>query len=851
MSPLFLALLLAPKQTGAVYLDPSKPPKTRAQDLVGRMTLEEKIGQMMNEAPAIPRLGVKKYNWWSEALHGLARNNVTVFPQAIGNAATFDPELVHQMATYISDEARAQFNQARPAHPDQDLGLDFWTPNINIFRDPRWGRGQETYGEDPFLTGRMAVAFITGMQGNDPKHLKAIATPKHFAVHSGPDPMRHQFDAKVDLREIWMTYLPQFESALTEGGAWSTMSSYNRLNGLPNSANPWLLEETLRKRWGFPGYVVSDCGAIDDILYGHKFVKTREEAAAIAVKAGCDLECGNMYRALKAAVTQKLIPEKEIDKAVERLMEARIRLGCFDATGPYSDLGPEIVNNPLHRQVARKLADESIVLLKNESNTLPLKKDLKTIAVIGPNATSHQALYGNYNGSNPNMVTPLKGIQDAVGPNTRVLYARGCSISGLSNLQPLVLDGLTRQVFNNPDLAGQAPVTSSPENTIMVDSESGQLSPHPYDARYTQDYSVRWTGHFRAGASGIYTIAMTCDDGMRVFIDGKKVLEDWRVGPARTTSIEMELVQGQDHAVTVEFFQRAGQAVAKLEWTPPVTTPYQDAMEAAEQADAIVVVAGIDGNTENEERDRQSIELPTVQQNMIKALASLNKPIVLVYENGGPITFGWAKEHIPAILEAWYPGEEGGNAIADVLFGKVSPSGRLPVTVFKSLDDLPAFEDYRNAGHTYRFSTKEPEWPFGYGLSYAKFRVTNVTAPATLELGQPLEVTARVTNSSPIEADDVVELYLKHGKPSLPMPLHELKAVARVHLRPGQTQEVHLTVPLRELAVLRADTSYWLEPEPLEVFVGDSQPGPEAKYKAVDQRGRAHRLPFPKSTMRD
>jgi beta-glucosidase len=625
------------------------------------------------------------------------------------------------------------------------------------------------------------------------------------------------------------------------------MSSYNSLNGFPNSANPYLLEEVLRKRWGFPGYVVSDCGAIDDILNGHHFTKTAAEADAAAVKAGCDLECGSSYTALKEAVTKKLITEKEIDKSVQRLMEARIRLGMFDKSDPWSDLGPETVNLPVHREIARKLADEGIVLLKNEGNLLPLKRDLKSIAIIGPNAKSLAALYGNYNGTNPNMVTPYQGILNAVGPNTKVTYVKGCSIDAMTDLMPMPLTQLVGEVYGNTNLEGASTTLANPGGAIQLDSDSGALIP----GGPTTNYSVRWMGKFAAPTSGTYTLSMTCDDGMRVFIDGKKVMDDWRVGAARTTSITMDLVALETHSIKVEYYQAAGQAVARLDWAPPRTQPFQEAMAAARDAEVIVVVAGIDESIEGEEHDRTSIELPPVQQTLIKALAELNKPIVLVYENGGPVTFSWAKANIPAIVEAWYPGEEGGNAVADVLFGKVSPSGRLPVTVFKSLDDLPAYDDYRNAGHSYRFSTKEPEWPFGFGLSYARFRLSDVNVPANLELGQPLVATATVTNSSQVEADEVVELYLRHRTPTEAMPNKELKAFARVHLKPGQSQIVTLNVPLRELAVLHSDTTYWLEPEALEVFIGDQQPEASASWKTITQKGRPRRLPFPKSTMRD
>jgi beta-glucosidase len=808
-----------------LYKDPHQPLKKRVDDLVSRMTLEQKIGQMMHEARAIPELGVPAYDWWNEALHGIASGgNITVYPQVIGLGASFDTSLVHQIATAISDEARARYNyEQSQGKPTWNQGLDFWAPNINIFRDPRWGRGQETYGEDPFLTSRMGVAFVTGIQGADKKYLKAISTPKHYAVHSGPDPLRHQFNAIASKRDMFMTYLPAFEAAITEGHAWSIMASYNRINGEPASGSPTLLQQILRDRWHFPGYVVSDCGAIGDILYGHKVVKTSEQAAALAVNTGCDLECGGTYGALTRAVKQGLITEATIDRSVKRLMEARIRMGMFDppAMVPWSKLTMAVVDSPAHRNLARRAAQESMVLLKNDG-TLPLKPNLRTIAVIGPNADDKNVLLGNYHGWNNGIVTPLQGIKNAVGPKTKVLYARGSGITGLSEMTPIPASVLNVEghYFNNQDLQGPATKTRK-DPTIFFDWGDGP----PMEGMNSEHISVRWTGTLTPPVTGTYTLGITNDDGMRVFLDGKRVIEDWRDGAARSSSAEVFLNAGQTYAIRVEYYNNTLEAVAKLSWAVPGEKPFADAVKIAKQADAVVMCLGISTGQEEEEHDRTDIGLPKIQQDLLKAVCALHKPTVLVLVNGGPVSDPWSAVHVPAIVESWYSGEQGGNGLADVLFGKVSPSGRLPVTVVRSIADLPDFKDYKMSdGFTYRYMTKKPLYPFGYGLSYSTFEYSNMRVRAAVKTGQPVVVSVDVTNTGRVESDEVSELFLKHLHPSLPMPNVELKAFQRIHLKPGQTKRVDLTIRPQDLAIVRNDTSVWAEPEPIKLWVGGGQP---------------------------
>ncbi|HEX7295293.1 MAG TPA: glycoside hydrolase family 3 C-terminal domain-containing protein, partial [Pyrinomonadaceae bacterium] len=729
------------------YLNATSPVETRVDDLVARMTLEEKVSQMMNAAPAIPRLGIPEYDWWNEALHGVAFSGVaTVFPQAIGLGATFDQQLVGRVADVISTEARAKYNEAqRRGNRARFYGLTFWSPNINIFRDPRWGRGQETYGEDPYLTSRLGVAFVRGLQGDDPKYLKTVSTPKHYAVHSGPEPERHRFDAAASQRDMQETYFAAFRATVTEAKAESVMCAYNRINGEPACANQHLLGDMLRGQWGFKGYVVSDCGAIDDIYQRHNFAKSAEEASALAVKRGTDLECGDSYRALVAAVKQGLISEAEIDRAVKRLFEARFRLGMFDPPEmvPYSRI-PFSANDSLeHRQLALEAARESIVLLKNDNNTLPLKKDLKSIAVIGPNADSVQVLLGNYNGQPSRATTPLAGIRQHVSPQTKVLYAVGASLTDISvvpvpasvlrgsNGEP----GLKAEFFGNRNLEG-TPILTRVDKEVNSDWGTGSPAPGVVP---TDEFSARWTGKLVPTVSGKYRFGAIADDGVRIYLDGKLIAEDWTQHAPTTVTGEVTLEAGRTYDLKMEYFEAKIGAVARLAWQPPTTTiqsPYDEAVSVAKQADVVVMALGLSSQLEGEEMrvsepgflggDRTEIGLPARQQKLLEAVAATGKPIVLVLLNGSAVAINWANENVAAIVDAWYPGEEGGAAIADVLFGDYNPAGRLPVTFYKSVNQLPPFTDYRMQGRTYRYFKDEPLFPFGFGLSYTKFKYDNL-----------------------------------------------------------------------------------------------------------------------------
>ena len=690
-----------------VYKNPDAPVEKRAKDLVSRMTLEEKISQTVYTAPAIERLGIPEYNWWNECLHGVARAGVaTVFPQAIGLAATFDPNLIHRVATAISDEARAKYHEFS-LQGDYGIykGLTYWTPNINIFRDPRWGRGQETYGEDPFLTGRMGVAFVKGLQGDHPTYLKLVATPKHFAVHSGPELLRHGFDAVVDEKTMRETYLPAFKECVLEAGAWSIMGAYNRTNGEACCASPTLLQKLLREEWGFRGYVVSDCGAISDIHEHHKLTNTGAESAALAVKAGCDLNCGKTYEALVEAAEQGIIGEKDIDTAVERLMVARLKLGMFDPPDrvPYTGIPFEVVGCAEHRTLARSTAVESMVLLKN-SGRLPLKKDIGSIAVIGPNADSQDVLIGNYFGTPNAPITALEGIRDKVSSATRVFYAEGC---------------------------------------------------HLYDVG---------TGHWH-------------DEAQRGFSEAVSIAE------------------------------RADAVILCLGLSP--------ALEGEEGA-----VAASDGGG-----DRTGLGLPGDQLALLKRITALGRPTVAVIFNGSPVDLNWAQDNVDAILEAWYPGEEGGNAIADILFGDSNPGGRLPVTFPKSLDQLPAFTDYSMEGRTYRYMTEEPLYPFGYGLSYSSFAYGDISlSRESLECGEDLDVSVEVRNAGSRAGTEVVQVYLTDLDATTGVPIRQLVAIERIHLQPGARNRVLFTIEARQMALIREDGSCFLEPGIFEISVGGCQP---------------------------
>ena len=829
------------------YLNPRLTIKRRVDDLVSRMTLEEKIGQMMNKAPAVERLGIPAYDWWNEALHGVAyAGHATVFPQAIGLGATWNEELVRSVATAISDEARAKYNDAvRRDFRRRFYGLTFWSPNINIFRDPRWGRGQETYGEDPHLTSRLGVAFVRGMQGDDPVYLKTIATPKHYAVHSGPEHSRHTFDARPPARDLEETYLPAFRAAVVEARAGSVMCAYNRLNGEPLCASPRMLKEVLRERWGFDGYVVSDCDAVADIYKKHMFRQTEEEGVAVAVKSGTDLTCGYEYRALPAAVKAGLVAEAEIDTAVKRLFAARLRLGLFDAPGsnPYARIPFEVNDSAAHRELAARAARESIVLLKNERGALPLRKDLKTIAVIGPNADSLEVLLGNYHGIPSRWVTPLEGIRRKVSPRTRVTHALGTTLTGDAILPVPASSlytsadkgarGLKAEYFDNKDLQG-TPVATRTEEQLNFD----WFTDAPVPGINTDNWSARWTGYFVPPASGAYRFGVRADDGVRVFLDERPIVDNWRDGSTKTLTQALDFEAGRAYKLRVEYYERYASATAKLVWGPPGLNDSlrEEALRTAREADVVVMTLGLSPSLEGEEMDvkvkgfsggdRTDLELPEAQDALLKAVVATGKPVVLVLMNGGALAVNWAQGNVGAIVEAWYPGEEGGTAVADVLFGDYNPAGRLPVTFYKSVEQLPPFDDYRMEGKTYRYFKGDPLYPFGHGLSYTTFRYFGLKPGSkSYTAGQNVELSVEVQNTGARAGDEVVQLYVTDAEASSTVPVRALRGARRVHLRPGERRRVGFTLTPADLALVDERGRRLLEPGEFRISVGGKQPG--------------------------
>ena len=848
--------------TPAPYLNPDLDFESRARDLVSRMSVEEKVSQLTNQAAEIPRLGVPAYEWWNECLHGVARAGVaTVFPQAIGLAATFDEPLIHEMAEVISDEARAKHHQfVRQGKRGRYQGLTFWSPNINIFRDPRWGRGQETYGEDPYLTSRLGVAFVKGLQGDDPRYYKVIATAKHFAVHSGPEPERHEFDARPRERDLHETYLPAFRALVQEAKVASVMGAYNRVNGESATASQRLLLDILRKEWGFDGYVVSDCGAIDDIYMRHKLVATAEEASALGVTKGCDLECGSAYRTLGKALERGLLREADLDVAVRRLMLARMKLGMFDPPErvAYARIPYSVNDSPEHDRLARRVAQESIVLLKNDG-VLPLRKDLGTIAVVGPNADDLVTLLGNYNGTPSRPVTVLAGIRGAVSPATRVLYARGVDlvegrqdprateVIGAAFLRPAPGSserGLTGAYYRGRDLQGEPVLTrvdptvafrwdrGAPTDELVARGELGAER-----ALESDSFSVRWTGVLVPPTAGEYELTVTGNDGVRLFVDGRKVLEEWsETSVSRAVSARVTLEAGRAYDLKLEYFEAARDAEVRLGWKRPgAGTPFDEAVSAARASDVVVFVGGLTAEVEGEEMkvsypgfaggDRTDIELPAVQKKMLEALHATGKPVVLVLTTGSALGVRWAQENLPAIVLAWYPGQQGGNAVGDVLFGDTNPAGRLPVTFYESVSQLPPFADYAMEGRTYRYFRGEPLYPFGHGLSYTRFEYSDLRLSRTrLAPLDRLEVSLDVKNAGSRDGDEVVQLYARDVETTKGAPIRQLRGFERIRLTAGEERRVVFTlVPERDLAHYdEARKAFAVEPGEFEIEVGAS-----------------------------
>ncbi len=849
-----------------VALAPDAERAERVAKLVGQMTLEEKVSQMQNHAAAIPRLGIPAYDYWNEGLHGSARSGYsTLFPQAIGLAATWDTALLHQVAGAISVEARAKHGEAvRNGNREIYYGLTIWSPNINIFRDPRWGRGQETYGEDPFLTSRLGVAFVSGLQGDSTEYLRAVSTPKHFAVHSGPESTRHTANVDPTPHDLQDTYLPAFRATVTEAHAQSVMCAYNAIDGAPACANTHLLKDILRGAWGFKGFITSDCWAITDIAEGHKYAKDWEHASVDAVNAGTDTSCGTEFGALTKAVKDGLIPETELDTAVKRLFMARFRLGLFEPPSEvaYEQIPFREVDSAAHRELALKTAREAMVLLKNDG-VLPLKSSVKTIAVIGPNAASLAALEGNYNAVPSHPVTPLDGMRAALAGNAKVLYAQGSSyVAPLTVPVPENVlkrdgqDGLKAEYFANADFSG-APVLTRTDKQIDFDWNGAS----PAAGVPAKAFSVRWTGKIVPPAAGDYTFSLTlahcypCGDaeGYAVYLDGKEIgslkaeVKESRSAEGAPYKVHFDDTKAHDLRVDYSHAAPLFGAGVTLEWIPPAAALLDQAVDVAGKADVVVAFVGLSPNLEGEEMplkvdgfasgDRTDVKLPDVQEQMLEAVAKTGKPLVVVLMNGSALAVNWAQENAGAILEAWYPGEAGGTAIAETLLGRNDPGGRLPVTFYKSIDQLPAFDDYSMKSRTYRYMSATPLYGFGHGLSYTTFAYSGAKlSSSTLAAGDPLTVSVNVANTGKVAGDEVVEVYLVPPA-SDTAPKKELVGFARTHLAAGASKDVAVTIDPRQLSLVDAQGNRAILPGQYQVFVGGRQPESGARGLPLEIAG--------------
>ena len=873
LSPLALA-----QSTGLPYQNPALTPQERAHDLVSRMSLDEKVGQMVNGAAAIPRLNVPAYDYWNEGLHGVARSGyATMFPQAIGMAATWDAPLLHSIGDVISTEARAKNNEAlRHNNHNIYFGLTFWSPNINIFRDPRWGRGQETYGEDPFLTATLGMNFIEGLQGDNPKYLKVVATPKHFAVHSGPEESRHRFDVEPSAHDLWDTYLPQFRAAIVDAKADSIMCAYNRIDGQPACGSKLLLVDVLRHDWKFNGFVTSDCGAIDDFFKPntHMTQPDAEHADAAALMAGTDTNCGSTYNKLGDAVKAGLVKESDIDTSLERLFEARMRLGLFDpaSSDPYAQIPFSEVNSPAHAATAKRAAEESIVLLKNDG-ILPLQaRRYKTVAVIGPNGASLASLEGNYNGIAHDPMMPVDALRKAL-PGTKVLYAPGSSfVDGFAMpvsrtmLHPAdnsAEEGLKAEYFTSTTMSG-TPAATRIDHEIAYDWSGVS----PLRDAADSPFSVRWTGSISAPKAGSYELTLRTGrcrgcgtlQSYKVMIDGQQVAASEAVaatasnGPVRingTTGLPetersqgpgkftVNFTEGQQHKIEIDFVRESASQGSglSLEWTPPAGVLLPGALDVARESDLTIMMLGLSPNLEGEEMpvklpgfiggDRTDINLPASQEQLLEQVAATGKPMIVVLLNGSALAVNFAGQHAKAILEAWYPGEAGAQAIADTLTGANNPSGRLPLTFYASESALPDFTDYSMKNRTYRYFTGEPLYSFGYGLSYTKFAYSGVKLSTNnLNAGDTLTVEADVKNTGKIAGDEVAELYLTPpaGANGGLSPKLLLGGFQRVHLGAGETKHVTFTLNPRQLSLVDAQGVRSVQPGSYGLAVGGSQP---------------------------
>lgn len=811
-------------QTQYPFQNTSLSFEQRVNDLVSRMTLEEKVAQMSDVTPAIPRLGIPAYDWWNEVLHGVARTpyHATSFPQAIAMAATFDTNSIKLMGDYSATEGRAIYEKAnREGRTGQRyVGLTYWTPNINIFRDPRWGRGQETYGEDPFLTAMMGKAFVNGLQGDDPKYLKAAACAKHYAVHSGPEPLRHSFNVSPGNYDLWNTYLPAFKELVTKAHVAGVMCAYNAFQTQPCCASDVLMTDILRNRWKFTGYVTSDCGALDDFFNFHKTHPNAVSASADALYHGTDVDCGNVvYKTLTKAVQEGKTTEQQIDISLKRLFMIRFRLGMFDPPSmvKYANVPESVLESPEHKAHSLKMAQQSIVLLRNENNLLPLSKNIKKIAVVGPNADNAIAVLGNYNGMPSEIITALQGIKNKLGNNAEVVYEKAINFTNDTLLQYSDISnqfswqgkkGFYAEYFNNKDLKGE-PVVKRTEENINHNWQEDEMV---VDTLKAKNFSVRYSTDFTAASNGEITFEVNGDDGYRFLIDGKEVISAWIRNRWGAGIYKLNTEANKTYRLVLELNQGDGNASVRFRTGNFAKTIFTALSDKIKNADAIVFVGGISPQLEGEEMkvdypgfsggDRTTILLPAVQTELLKSLKSTGKPVVFVMMTGSAIAMPWESQNIPAIINAWYGGQAAGAAIADVLFGDYNPAGRLPVTFYKSDNDLPSFTDYSMSNRTYRYFKGEPLYGFGYGLSYTTFMYDQLKLPPSAIKGKTVPVSVSVKNTGKKDGEEVVQLYVSSQHKTVPAPLKALKGFQRIFLKAGESKTVQFNLSPEDLSII-------------------------------------------------
>lgn len=825
------------------YKNPQLSPEERAADLTSRLTLEEKVALMQNTSPAVERLGIKPYNWWNEALHGVARaGEATVFPQTIGMAASFAPDLLYKVFDAVSDEARAKFHDfQRKGRYGKYQCLTFWTPNVNIFRDPRWGRGQETYGEDPYLTSVLGLQVIRGLQGPaDTQYDKLHACAKHFAVHSGPEWNRHSFNAEnIDLRDLYETYLPAFKTAVIDGDVKEVMCAYNRFEGKPCCGSDRLLMQILRDEWKFKYLVVSDCGAINDFYNRSKHHTHPDSASASAdaVLAGTDVECGTSYKSLVNAVKKGYIKESDIDVSVRRLLAARFALGEMDDEKlvEWSKIPYSVVDCPEHRALALEMAKESIVLLQNRNNILPLAKNAK-IAVMGPNANDSVMQWANYNGTPRRTITLLGGIKEKVG---NVTYAKTCD--WLSNTSyeskfnwlytPDNKRGMAATYYNNTELNGE--IAATQVYTSPVNRDAGGNTVFEPGVNLT-DFTARFESVLRPEESGEMLLTVNADDGLRIIVDGEKVAETWKKNSNAKREYRFPVEKGKEYDIEIDYLQLAGKAFLKIDLGIIRQKSIEDDLKTVADADVVIFAGGISAQLEGESMsvnypgfkggDRTHIELPEIQRNILKRLHEMGKKVIFVNYSGSAMGLVPETETCDAIIQAWYPGQEGGTAVADILFGDYNPNGKLPVTFYRNVDQLPDYQDYSMQGRTYRFMTEKPLYPFGYGLSYTTYTYGKPQVKkATVKNGKDIRLTVPVTNTGKRDGVEIVQVYIHKTGDTDGAPIKTLRAFKRVNLKAGETQKVTFDLTPEAFAFYDRASGYILtQPGEYQIFVGSS-----------------------------